>query len=133
MSLLQAWVLGQGNGGGEGVCDRGMLLWAKPGYILAKDPPPPFFPFSEIEWKVLLIFFSLLSSPLPPPSLTGTPYYLSPEICNGESYNAKTDIWSLGCCLYRMLTFTHAFEADSLPALILKIRDGIYADLPKVG
>ena len=32
-----------------------------------------------------------------------------------------------------MLTFTHAFEADSLPALILKIRDGIYADLPKVG
>ena len=32
----------------------------------------------------------------------GTPYYLSPEICKGEPYNCKTDVWSLGCVLYEL-------------------------------
>ena len=27
---------------------------------------------------------------------TGTPYYLSPEICEGQPYNHKSDMWSLG-------------------------------------
>jgi len=26
----------------------------------------------------------------------GTPYYLSPEICNGRPYNAKNDMWAVG-------------------------------------
>ena len=26
----------------------------------------------------------------------GTPYYLSPEICENEPYNNKSDIWSMG-------------------------------------
>lgn len=29
----------------------------------------------------------------------GTPYYLSPEIIEGDSYNTKVDIYSLGCML----------------------------------
>ena len=34
----------------------------------------------------------------------GTFFYLSPEICEGKSYNSKSDIWSLGCVLYEMCT-----------------------------
>jgi NIMA (never in mitosis gene a)-related kinase len=26
----------------------------------------------------------------------GTPYYLSPEICENRAYNHKSDVWSLG-------------------------------------
>ncbi|KAI3356308.1 hypothetical protein L3Q82_017197 [Scortum barcoo] len=52
----------------------------------------------------------------------GTPYYLSPEICESRPYNNKTyvtrreleararkslDIWSLGCVLYELCTLRH--------------------------
>ena len=56
----------------------------------------------------------------------GTPYYLSPEMCENKPYNNKSDIWALGCVLYEMLTLKHAFEANSMKALILKIIKGIY-------
>uniref|UniRef100_A0A061QR26 non-specific serine/threonine protein kinase n=1 Tax=Tetraselmis sp. GSL018 TaxID=582737 RepID=A0A061QR26_9CHLO len=51
----------------------------------------------------------------------GTPYYLSPEICQSKKYNQKSDIWSLGCLLYEMTSLKHAFEAGSLKLLIHKI------------
>ncbi|CAF4884646.1 unnamed protein product, partial [Rotaria magnacalcarata] len=38
----------------------------------------------------------------------GTPYYLSPEICQQKPYNNKSDVWSLGCVLYEMATLKHA-------------------------
>lgn len=38
----------------------------------------------------------------------GTPYYLSPEICQQKPYNNKSDVWSLGCVLYEMTTLKHA-------------------------
>ncbi|KAG8124341.1 hypothetical protein E2320_019700 [Naja naja] len=54
----------------------------------------------------------------------GTPYYLSPEICENEPYNNKTDIWSLGCVLYELCTLKHPFEGNNLPQLIMKICRG---------
>ncbi|XDC78725.1 hypothetical protein R6Z07F_009898 [Ovis aries] len=51
----------------------------------------------------------------------GTPYYLSPEICQNKPYNNKTDIWSLGCVLYELCTLRHPFEGNNLQQLVLKI------------
>ncbi|XP_053521443.1 serine/threonine-protein kinase Nek5 [Artibeus jamaicensis] len=51
----------------------------------------------------------------------GTPYYLSPEICQNKAYNNKTDIWSLGCVLYELCTLRHPFEAHNLHQLVLRI------------
>ncbi|CAF0941097.1 unnamed protein product [Brachionus calyciflorus] len=56
----------------------------------------------------------------------GTPYYMSPEICEHKPYNNKSDVWSLGCILYEMTNMKHPFEANSLQMLIGKILRGNY-------
>ena len=37
-------------------------------------------------------------------SVVGTPLYLSPELCNGEPYNTKSDIWAFGVLVYEVFT-----------------------------
>ncbi|KAA3676782.1 NIMA-related kinase 1/4/5 [Paragonimus westermani] len=60
----------------------------------------------------------------------GTPYYLSPEMCENKPYNHKSDIWALGCVLYEMATLKHAFEAGNMKNLVLKIIRGTYPPVP---
>ena len=59
----------------------------------------------------------------------GTPYYLPPEVCNGAPYNTKADIWSLGVLSYEMCALRLPFQAESLPALIMRILGGKFAPL----
>jgi len=59
-------------------------------------------------------------------TFVGTPYYLSPEICEEKPYNEKSDVWALGCILYEMATYKHPFNATNQGALILKILKGTY-------
>ena len=61
----------------------------------------------------------------------GTPYYLSPEICKGVEYDAKSDIWSLGVILYEMCTLKHPFDANNINALVRKIINGKPAPISK--
>jgi serine/threonine protein kinase len=51
----------------------------------------------------------------------GTPYYLSPEICESKPYGRKSDVWSLGVVLYELLALEMPFQATSLPALVHRI------------
>ncbi len=51
----------------------------------------------------------------------GTPYYLSPEICQNLPYNRKSDVWAMGCILYELLCLRVPFEGQDLPRLINKI------------
>ena len=51
----------------------------------------------------------------------GTPYYLSPEICQGLKYNFKTDIWMMGCLLYELSTLKKPFKSESIKILIQNI------------
>eukprot|EP00052_Salpingoeca_macrocollata_P026348 m.244395 g.244395 ORF g.244395 m.244395 type:complete len:826 (-) comp22560_c0_seq4:484-2961(-) len=63
-------------------------------------------------------------------TMIGTPYNMSPELCEEKPYNQKSDIWSFGCLLYELMTLRHAFNGNNLPALILKIVRGKYQPLP---
>jgi len=47
--------------------------------------------------------------------VVGSPYYISPEICEGKPYGKKSDVWSLGVILYELLTLEVPFQAQSLP------------------
>ncbi|XP_052128359.1 serine/threonine-protein kinase Nek8-like [Frankliniella occidentalis] len=60
-------------------------------------------------------------------TVLGTPYYLSPEMCEGLQYDQKSDVWALGCVLYELLALRRAFSAPSLPALVRRI---VAADYP---
>ncbi|KAK3766064.1 hypothetical protein RRG08_002301 [Elysia crispata] len=54
-------------------------------------------------------------------TVLGTPYYISPEMCEGKQYSFKSDIWALGCILYEMACFQKTFEGSNLPAVVNKI------------
>eukprot|EP00927_Polykrikos_kofoidii_P078957 TRINITY_DN75759_c0_g1_i1.p1 TRINITY_DN75759_c0_g1~~TRINITY_DN75759_c0_g1_i1.p1 ORF type:complete len:336 (-),score=51.90 TRINITY_DN75759_c0_g1_i1:116-1123(-) len=60
----------------------------------------------------------------------GTPYYLSPEICQEKPYSFGSDIWALGCVLYEMAALKVPFDAQHLQALVQKIVRGPMPQIP---
>ena len=63
-------------------------------------------------------------------TMIGTPYYLSPEMCDGRPYSKSSDVWAIGCILYELVCLARPFEGRSLPALIMKILAGDYPSPP---
>uniref|UniRef100_A0AAF5CY85 non-specific serine/threonine protein kinase n=1 Tax=Strongyloides stercoralis TaxID=6248 RepID=A0AAF5CY85_STRER len=59
-------------------------------------------------------------------TVIGTPYYISPEMCEGKNYNESTDIWAMGCILYEMACLQKTFEGTNLPALVTHIMKAEY-------
>ena len=46
---------------------------------------------------------------------------MSPEICQNKPYDEKSDMWSLGCLLYEMITLNKPFESTGQMGLFMKI------------
>ena len=62
---------------------------------------------------------------------TGTPYYASPEIWKDLPYDNKSDIWSLGCVLYEMITLHPPFRSKNMDELYKKVLSGDIGNLPE--
>jgi predicted Ser/Thr protein kinase len=52
-------------------------------------------------------------------TVLGTPRYMSPEQSRGQTADHRSDMYSLGCSFYHLLTGQSPFEADSPMALML--------------
>jgi NIMA (never in mitosis gene a)-related kinase len=64
-------------------------------------------------------------------TMIGTPYYLSPELCSNEPYDAKSDMWALGVVAYELCTCgDYPFTAHNQAALIMRIIRGNYESPP---
>ena len=72
-------------------------------------------------------------------SLIGSPSYMSPEQIKEELVEDKSDIFSLGCVLYELLTGERAFIGENYFAILYKITHGdpvpverIRPDVPEI-
>jgi len=61
---------------------------------------------------------------------TGTPYYASPEVWKDQPYDSKSDLWSVGCVVYEMITLQPPFRGSDMSELYKKVTRGQYADIP---
>lgn len=55
--------------------------------------------------------------------VTGTPQYMSPEQAEGHDVDHRSDLFSLGCVMYRMLAGETPFSGRSSSALLLAITE----------
>ena len=52
-------------------------------------------------------------------TMCGTRFYEAPEVMMGESYNNMADIWSIGVCLYEMISSNFVLPF-TIPGEVLK-------------
>jgi serine/threonine-protein kinase len=50
-------------------------------------------------------------------TVLGTPYYMAPEQIGGEPVDARTDVYSVGALMYRVLTGQHVFSGPPMTVL----------------
>ena len=50
----------------------------------------------------------------------GSPSYMSPEQCRGKETDARSDIYSMGCVMYRTLSGRPLFSGDDIIELLFK-------------
>jgi serine/threonine-protein kinase len=62
-----------------------------------------------------------------PEQIIGSPLYMSPEQCRAENLDARSDIYSLGCVMYKAVTGVPPFQGKDLSDLLNKQINGLPA------
>ncbi len=112
--LMRGICAGVGAAHRQGVVHRDL----KPENILVVAPDDDF----DLE-SVRVVDFGLAklladAGAAPSGSVVGTPFYMSPEQCLGESLDARSDVYSLGAMFYEMLSGKRPFAAETVSGVI---------------
>lgn len=65
-------------------------------------------------------------------TMLGTPYYMSPEQLVGLEFDARSDIFSLGATLFRLLSGTTPFKGNSMAELMKAIVNEPHQDITHI-
>lgn len=63
-------------------------------------------------------------------TMVGTPYYLSPEMCQSQPYACPSDIWAAGCVLFELCALRPPFEAQDICQLMDRIVNSRRPEIP---
>jgi serine/threonine protein kinase len=109
---------------------RGVAAAHALGIVHRDLKPRNLFLVAQEDVLVKVLDFGLAKSATPddPTSLTssntivGSPEYMSPEqLRRPREVDVRTDVWSLGVCLYELITGKSPFTAQSVPDLMARI------------
>ena len=74
----------------------------------------------------------VVGNDLPKTNLAGTPYFMAPELFEGDAATTQSDVYALGVCYYLMLTGKFPFEGDSVSTLMKAILTARYTSVRRI-
>jgi WD40 repeat protein/tRNA A-37 threonylcarbamoyl transferase component Bud32 len=95
--------------------------------LIHRDIKPTNIWLETATGRIKLLDFGLAREASDPARLTldggivGTPAYMAPEQANGQAVDARCDLFSLGCVLYRLATGALPFEAKDTMSTLLAV------------
>lgn len=103
------------------------LAFAHAAGVIHRDIKPSNILLSDDGKTAYIADFGLAMLSQSPDGLTttgkplGTPNYMSPEQIRGQGIDHRTDLFSLGCVMYAMVTGESPFSADTIAATTWRI------------
>lgn len=91
---------------------------------------------SKLTPSTPTLSIAALSKPVAPLTqqgqVLGTLQYMAPEVLRGQEADARSDIFSLGCVLYEMVSGRHAFEGKSQLSVVTAILEKEPESMPSI-